>query len=97
MTDSNYSSEDAYSTLPKEYWPCPLCIVTLLNAHSQGIIDHPAAYAALQNSGLVELWPEVEGRVRTTAKGNKFVEMLLDVPLPVQEWIDPRALEQRSK
>lgn len=76
--------------LPEEYWPCPLCISTLLAAHAQGIITHERAYLALQRSGLVEPWAENKGYVRTTERGNQFVEMLLATPLPVKRWIDPR-------
>lgn len=76
--------------LPKEYWPCPLCLTTLLEAHGQGTVHHEVAFEALLASGLVDHWPGVPGRVGTTERGRMFVEMLLATPLPEQKWIDPR-------
>jgi hypothetical protein len=59
-------------------------------AHAQGIINHEKAYRALEKSGLVEAWPDNAPMVRTTEKGQAFVEMILATPLPVNRWIDPR-------
>ena len=75
--------------LPKEYWPCPLTIITLMEVYSQGKIHSRAAFEALKNSGLVE---EREGDipVRATEMGQAFIQMLLDTPLPEKRWIDPR-------
>lgn len=84
------------STLPEEYWPCPLCITTLMIVHGQGIINHERAYRALEKSGLVEDWPENPGSVRTTARGIQFINMILETPLPVNCWIDPRGPTQTA-
>lgn len=92
-----YSDIGDFPTLPKEYWPCPLCLIALLRAHGEGVIDHEGAYRALENSGLVQPFPGVEGRVTTTERGRKFMQMLEAVPLPVQEWIDPRVPRDNQK
>ena len=76
------------SALPDEYWPCPLCLITLLEAHAQGSIHHAAAFEALRASGLVQDWSP--GLVQTTERGRAFVEMLLATPLPEHRWVDPR-------
>jgi hypothetical protein len=81
---------EPFGGLPREYWPCPLCLMTLLEAHGSGTVHHQAAFEALMVSGLVENWPENPGFVRTTERGTAFVEMLLATPLPEQKWIDPR-------
>jgi hypothetical protein len=78
------------SGLPGEYWACPLCLITLLEAYAQGTIHHEKAFKALKASDLVEDWPGNQGRVRTTERGKKFIDMLLETPLPEQRWIDPR-------
>lgn len=86
--------DEIESTLPTEYWPCPLCIVTLMEAHATGTIHHQRAFEALRNSGLVEDWPGYEGeRVQASERGKAFIEMILATPLPVQRWIDPRKQE----
>ena len=77
-------------SLPKEYWACPLTIEALMVAHGQGRVSHEVAYRALEASGLVEDWPGKPGYVITTERGRKFVEMLEEVPLPIQKWVDPR-------
>ena len=59
---------------------------------------------ALIANGVIEMDPRAKGLVvgavnientvgsahRLTERGEKFVEMLLNTPLPTMEWIDPR-------
>ncbi len=93
MDDLELNSEEleALSGLPKEYWPCPLMLITLLVAHAEGRIHHKKAFEALMNSGLVSTWVGHPEMVTTTEMGRKFVEMLEATPLPEQRWIDPRS------
>jgi hypothetical protein len=81
---------ESLAGLPEEYWACPLTIIALLVAHGEGRIHHQRAFEALRNSGLVEDWREKSGYVRTTERGQKFIEMLVATPLPEQRWVDPR-------
>ena len=35
-----------------------------------------------------------EGTYRLTEKGDTFVKMLLATPIPIQQWIDPRTIQE---
>ena len=66
----------------------PYYLTALLDAHT---LPHPdisdVTLAELIKDGLVE---NPHNIIRTTERGAAYVQMLLDVPLPEQKWVDPR-------
>lgn len=81
---------------------CPLQIRILLHAYAYAFKwDEPSkAYKDYLDdfvrSGTIERVPEeVRGSgLHLTPKGEKLVEMILNVPEPVNLWMDPRELEE---
>jgi hypothetical protein len=68
----------------------PYYIRALLDIHCVAFPDvSNAVLGELQNDGLIEQMHT--GHWKTTSRGKAYTDMLCDVPLPVQKWLDPRA------
>lgn len=54
---------------------------------------HSCSVEQLLRSDLIDLdIIKIKGSYTITEKGKKFVKMLLNTPMPVLKWIDPRNL-----
>lgn len=51
-----------------------------------------SAIADLRQRGMIEFDVTSQFEYSATAKGRTFVDMLCEVPEPVNEWLDPRKL-----
>jgi len=69
---------------PPYYIRAVIDIHTLPRAEANEIVIEQ-----LQEDGLVEKGLR-DGEWKTTARGSAYVELLCEVPLPEQKWIDPR-------
>ena len=67
----------------------PGYLMAFLTVHVTSQEINEALKKQLLQEGMIEP-SEGYGYFCTTAKGVAFVEMLRDVPLPVQKWVDPR-------
>ena len=82
---------------------CPLQVRILMHAYAIAEeYDRPSAafndyLDKFVHDGIIEIVP-IEVRtsgMKLTPKGEKLVEMILNVPEPVNLWMDPRTLEEK--
>lgn len=67
----------------------PLEIETLLKAH-YSYVDHTSNCEELINEGLLEKNTSFKNVYNLSPKGEALVKMILNTPMPVLKWTDPR-------